>query len=129
MIYLLFVELLKREKTDVASLNINDIQTIYKIRNNLLTQLNNPPDVSALASEAKFSKSKLMRLFRQIFGTGIFQYYQAFRMQEAARLLQAKQYSVSEVGYQMGFENLSHFTRVFEKHIGKKPKKYSRELI
>lgn len=125
LIYLLFAELLKREKTDVAALNITDIQTIYKIRNSLLTQLNNPPDVNALASEAKFSKSKLTRLFNQIFGTGIFQYYQAFRMQEAARLLKTKQYSVSEVGYQMGFSNLSHFTRTFEKHVGMKPKKYA----
>jgi AraC-like DNA-binding protein len=125
LIYLLFAELLKREKTAVASLNITDLQTIYKIRDSLLTRLNIPPDVSALAAEANFSKSKLTRLFRQIFGTGIFQYYQAFRMQEAARLLKAKQLSVSEVGYQMGFSNLSHFTRTFEKHVGMKPKKYS----
>jgi len=125
LIYLLFAEMLKREKTDVASLNIADIQTIYKIRNRLLTRLDTPPDVSALASEAQFSKSKLTRLFRQIFGTGIFQYYQAFRMQEAARLLKTKHHSVSEVGYQMGFSNLSHFTRTFEKHVGMKPKKYA----
>jgi AraC-like DNA-binding protein len=47
-----------------------------------------------LALQANFSKSKLTRLFTQIFGTGIFQYYQAFRMQEAARLLKANQLSV-----------------------------------
>jgi len=29
------------------------------------------------------------------------------------------------VGYQLGFTNLSHFSRVFEQHTGKKPKKYS----
>jgi len=33
---------------------------------------------------------------------------------------------VSDVGYQMGFTNLSHFSRVFEEHIGMKPKQYSR---
>jgi AraC-like DNA-binding protein len=126
LIYLLFSELLKRETASVASLNITDMQTIYSIRDSLLTRLNTPPDVSELASKANFSKSKLTRLFRQIFGTGIFQYYQAFRMQEAARLLKAKQLSVSEVGYQMGFSNLSHFSRTFEKHIGMKPKKYAR---
>jgi AraC-like DNA-binding protein len=46
-------------------------------------------------------------------------------MQEAARLLKAKKLSVSEVGYEMGFTNLSHFTRTFEKHTGMKPKKYT----
>jgi AraC-like DNA-binding protein len=46
-------------------------------------------------------------------------------MQEAARLLNEKRLTVSEVGYQLGFTNLSHFSRVFEQHIGMKPKKYS----
>jgi AraC-like DNA-binding protein len=105
--------------------NIADIQTIYKIRDRLLARLDMPPNVSALASEANFSKSKLTRLFRQIFGAGIIQYYQDFRMQEAARLLKARQFSVGEVGYQMGFTNLSHFSRTSEKHIGMKQKKYS----
>jgi AraC-like DNA-binding protein len=125
LIYLLFAELFKRENTSVAALNITDIQMIYKIRNSLLTRLDTPPVVSELALQANFSKSKLTRLFKQIFGTGIFQYYQAFRMQEAAQLLKAKQLSVSEVGYQMGFINLSHFSRTFEKYIGMKPKRYA----
>jgi AraC-like DNA-binding protein len=71
------------------------------------------------------SVSKIKRLFKQIFGTSIFNYYQNFRMQEAARLLREKKLTVSEVGYQMGFTNLSHFSKVFEEHIGMKPKKYS----
>ncbi|WP_198315711.1 helix-turn-helix domain-containing protein [Chitinophaga tropicalis] len=55
---------------------------------------------------------------------GIYDYHQNLRMKEAARLLREEDLSVSEVGYQMGFENLGHFTKVFEKHIGRKPKKY-----
>lgn len=46
-------------------------------------------------------------------------------MKEAERLLKENKLTVSEVGYQMGYSNLSHFTRVFEKHMGMKPKKYS----
>jgi AraC-like DNA-binding protein len=125
LIYLLFAELFKRENTSVAALNIADIKTVYKIRNSLLARLDIPPNISELALQANFSKSKLARLFTQIFGTGIFQYYQAFRMQEAARLLKANELSVSETGYKMGFSNLSHFSRTFEKHFGMTPKKYS----
>jgi transcriptional regulator GlxA family with amidase domain len=55
----------------------------------------------------------------------IFDYYQTLRMQEAARLLKEQHLTVSEVGYQVGFTNLSHFARVFEQHLGLKPKKYS----
>ncbi|MBE4948012.1 helix-turn-helix transcriptional regulator [Chryseobacterium culicis] len=71
------------------------------------------------------SVSKLVKLFRQVFGDSIYNYFQTLRMQEAARLLREEQLSVSEAGYQLGFSNLSHFSRIFEKHIGMKPKKYS----
>jgi transcriptional regulator GlxA family with amidase domain len=86
-----------------------------------------PPNLDALAVMSNFSKSKLKRLFKQIFGTSIFHYYQSFRMKEAANLLREHKMSVSEVGFQMGFSNLSHFTRLFETHIGMKPKRWSME--
>jgi AraC-like DNA-binding protein len=47
-------------------------------------------------------------------------------MKEAARLLKEEKLSVSDVGYQLGFTNLSHFSRIFAAHIGMKPKQYSR---
>jgi AraC-like DNA-binding protein len=34
--------------------------------------------------------------------------------------------SVSEVGYALGFSNLSHFTKVFEEHNGIKPKAFQK---
>jgi len=46
-------------------------------------------------------------------------------MQKAAQLLKEKRLSVSDVGYELGFTNLSHFSRVFERYTGIKPKKYS----
>ncbi|MGD1317757.1 helix-turn-helix domain-containing protein [Chryseobacterium sp. 2R14A] len=71
------------------------------------------------------SETKLKRSFNQVFGKCIFQYYQNFRMLEAARLLR-EGLSVSEVGYLLCFSNLGHFTKVFEQMIGIKPKRYSR---
>jgi AraC-like DNA-binding protein len=46
-------------------------------------------------------------------------------MEEAAFLLKQSGYSVSEVGYQLGFTNLSHFSRLFQRYYGSTPKKYS----
>lgn len=125
LICLLIAELLKRENTTVAALNVDDVQTIYKIRDAMLKQLDISPNLDELASAASFSKSKFKRLFKQIFGTSPFNYYQSFRMQEAANLLRENKLSVSEVGFRLGFSNLSHFTRLFETHIGMKPKRWS----
>ncbi|MGQ7946915.1 helix-turn-helix domain-containing protein [Flavobacterium sp. WC2509] len=127
LVCLLIAELLKRENTAISALNVDDVQAIYKIRDAMLKQLDVSPNLDALASEINFSKSKLKRLFKQIFGISLFHYFQSFRMQEAAALLREHKLSVSEVGFRMGFSNLSHFTRLFETHIGVKPKKYSME--
>jgi AraC-like DNA-binding protein len=122
----LLIELGKRDKIPLHALNKQDVQTIYRIKEQLLGRLDKPPLISELAFIANMSPSKLKRLFSQVFGSSIFNYYQEFRMKEAARLLKEEKLSVSDTGYQLGFTNLSHFSRVFKKHLGMKPKQYSR---
>jgi AraC-like DNA-binding protein len=122
----LLMELEKRDERRLYALNICDIQAIYKVKEQIFVNLGKPPVIKELSIIANMSPTKLKVLFKQIFGNSIFNYYQEFRMKEAARLLKENKLSVSDVGYQMGFTNLSHFSRVFEEHIGMKPKQYSR---
>ncbi|WP_306350657.1 helix-turn-helix domain-containing protein [Flavobacterium sp. '19STA2R22 D10 B1'] len=121
----LLMELVKRDEKHIYALNGNDVQIIYKVRERILTHLDVPPILQELAVSSNMSPTKLKRLFKQIFGNSIFNYYQEFRMKEAARFLKEEKLSVSEVGYRLGFTNLSHFSRMFEQHMGMKPKKYS----
>ncbi len=125
LIYLLFTELLKRREVPAQALNVADVKKIYQVKDNILAHIDHPPKLEELAKFSGMSESKLKRLFKQIFGKNIYDYYQSFRMTEAAYLLKEKGLSVSETGYQLGFSNLSHFARVFEKYIGLKPKRYS----
>lgn len=122
----LLMELEKRDEKHLYSLNAHDVQAIYKVKEQMVRSLETPPVIKDLAAIANMSPSKLKRLFRQIFGNSIFNYYQEFRMKEAGRLLKEEKLSVSDVGYQLGFTNLSHFAKVFQEHIGMKPKQYSR---
>lgn len=128
LIYLFFVELQKRQQTTTYALNGEDVKQIYAVRDQIISDLSMTPDVKALAQQASMSESKIQRLFKQIFGDTIYNYYQQLRMKEAAYLIREKQLSVSAAGYQLGFSNLSHFTRLFEKHHGAKPKKFSKGL-
>ncbi|QNN44587.1 helix-turn-helix transcriptional regulator [Pedobacter roseus] len=121
----IFTLLLQREAIPASNMHIDDIKAIYAIKYHLHSHLAQAPNIAALSREANMSEPKLRKLFKQTFGKGVFEYYQSARMLEAAKLLKEKRLSVSEVGYQLGFTNLSHFTRVFEQHIGIKPKKYS----
>jgi len=122
----LLIELEKRDEKQLVALNNQDIQTLYKVKEQMLGHLETPPVIKELAVFANMSPTKLKRLFRQIFGNSIFNYYQAFRMKEAAFLLKEQKLSVSDVGNHLGFTNLSHFSKVFKDHMGMKPKQYSR---
>ncbi|RYF69639.1 MAG: AraC family transcriptional regulator [Cytophagaceae bacterium] len=121
----IFTLLMQRETVPASGMHIDDVKAIYAIKVRLQGHLDKPPHIAALAREAGMSEPKLRKLFRQTFSKGVFDYYQSARMQQAARLLKEKGLTVSEVGYQLGFTNLSHFSRVFEQYIGIKPKKYS----
>nr|WP_068892368.1 AraC family transcriptional regulator [Pedobacter panaciterrae] len=125
----IFALLMQREAVPISAMHIDDIKAIYAVKFRLQSQLSEPPDIAALTIEAGMSAPKMRKLFKQAFGKGIFEYYQSLRMQEAERLLKEKRLTVSEVGYELGFTNLSHFTRVFEQYIGMKPKKYSSTFI
>jgi AraC-like DNA-binding protein len=125
LIYLLFSNLLKREKTEHHHLNNAEIDAVYLVRNTVESNLEKPLTKDELVKLSGMNELKLRRIFTQVFGKGIYEYYNHLRMQKAARLLSQKGLSVSEVGYQLGFSNLSYFGRLFEKHFGLKPKKWS----
>ncbi len=125
MIYLLFDKLLSRADEKQNPINKADIDKLYVIRTALLADLSVPPQLGSLAKMGGMSETKMKQLFKQTFGDTIYNYYQNERMQEAGFLLKHAGYSVSEAGYRLGFSNLSHFSRLFEKFYGITPKKYS----
>lgn len=125
LIYLLFEKLQKRENHTHNPVHRDDVEKLSVIRTAILADLSTPPVLPELAKMAGFGETKMKEMFKQVFGDTIYNYYQHARMEEAAYLLKHGGLSVSEVGYQLGFANLSHFGRLFEKHHGSKPKKYA----
>ncbi|GGH07122.1 helix-turn-helix transcriptional regulator [Mucilaginibacter phyllosphaerae] len=128
LMYLVFSKLSLRENTAIKSINSSDAEKLLAIRNVVLNDLSTPPVLHELAIIALMSETKLKQLFKQTFGDTIYNYYQKARMQEAAFLLKQAKHSVAKVGYQLGFTNLSHFSRLFAKQYGITPKKFSQTL-
>lgn len=124
LLYLLFRRLSIRENKNHRSINNADAKKLMMIRNEILQDLSSPPILKKLTQMAAMSETKLNQLFKQTFGDSIYNYFQTARMEEAAFLLKQANRSVSETGYELGFSNLSHFSRLFKKHFGMAPKKY-----
>jgi len=124
LLFHLFESLKKRQNAVSQKLSTKEIEAVYLVRDKIVSSLSRFSSIDELKQIAGMNELKLRKLFEQVFGMGIYDYYQHLRMKEAARLMREENISVSAAGYKMGFENLGHFTKVFEKHIGKKPMKY-----
>jgi len=125
LLYLVFEKLQQRESQPHSAVHKDDVEKLFLIRTAILSDLAIQPSLPELAKMAGFGETKMKDIFKQVFGDTIYNYYQQARMDEAAFLLKHGGLSVSETGYQLGFANLSHFGRLFEKYHGVKPKKYA----
>ena len=121
-LYLLFTKITERESQHEIALNRSDADRVYEVRSIILRDLSVAPQLTDLSKQVAMSPTKMKTLFRQVFGDSIYNYFQNARMNEAARLL--KENSVAETGYKLGFTNMSHFSRLFEKYFKLKPRKF-----
>lgn len=91
----------------------------------LLTQnLDEPPTLAALARQVGLSETTLKRGFHQVFGTTVFGYLRARRMERAHTLLHAGEATVLEAAALVGYSNPSNFAAAFRKQFGVNPKTF-----
>ena len=71
------------------------------------------------------SESKFNKIFKAIYGDSYFSYLREQRLIMAKEMLQSKKFSVSEVGFQVGYSNLSKFSKSFKDQFGILPSEVS----
>jgi len=107
---------------DLRGLHIDDYQRLLDIKDKLLVSFDQKISLEGIANEFGLSVSKLKRDFKTLFDCSIYQFYTHAKMDEAFRLLKTGNYSVMEVGYDLGYQNLSKFSEMFRKVKGISPK-------
>ena len=75
------------------------------------------------------SLSTFKREFQQTFNESPGKWITKRRVEHAANLLVNTDQSVSQVAFESGFEDLSHFSRVFKQVTGKNPTEYKKDLV
>ncbi|MBS2211972.1 helix-turn-helix transcriptional regulator [Carboxylicivirga mesophila] len=106
---------------ELNGLHIDDYNRLMRIKKHLLASLADSINVEAIADEFAISISKLNRDFKALFNMTIYKFYTHAKMDEAYRRLQSGQYSVTEVGYDLGYNSLSKFSEMFKKVKGISP--------
>ena len=113
-----------QKSSHIRSLQIrqDDIYRMMEIENELMQDYSkNAPTVEDLAGKHAMGISKLKRQFKQIYGKPVFEYYQKSRMTKAKDMLLSGEYTVKEVGYKLGYQNLSNFANAFKKEFAVLP--------
>lgn len=105
-----------------SGISRHDVEAAQKIEARLTADVTNlPPTLRELAREAAMSESKLKKIFKAVYDLPPYEYYQRQRMQKARLMLLSGNYSVKDIGYTLGYSNLSNFTLAFKKVFGKLP--------
>ena len=80
--------------------------------------------VGELAASVNLGPSRLEHLFRATLRTSIREVVRTRRIAEAARLLLATHKRVSEIGHDVGFNDISNFNHAFRRQFGVSPRDY-----
>ena len=87
----------------------------------LRTNHNKPLRIAGLARQLGMSVSGLHHHFKAATGMSPLQFQKQFRLQEARRLLLAGDVDAATAGYQVGYDDASHFSREYRRLFGEPP--------
>ena len=83
--------------------------------------------VSDFGKEIGMSRTQLFRKLRALTNQSVSDFIRDFRLKRAAYLLKNNAGNISDIAYQVGFNNLSYFTKCFKELFGKTPSEFLHE--
>ncbi|MCH4896050.1 AraC family transcriptional regulator [Marinilabiliaceae bacterium JC040] len=124
LLSLLLERFINREDKVYQEIKEVNLKQIFKAREILLNDFSKTITIKELSRECGLSSTRLRDLFKTVYGKSIHKYFQEYRMEEAKRLLLTGKYTVSDVGYKVGYSHLGHFSAAFKKMYNVLPKSF-----
>lgn len=82
-----------------------------------------------IARIACLSPNHLLRTYTQIYGKTPHQHISEFRISKAKRLLVDLDINMTDITFELGFQNPVSFSKMFKQHVGISPKEYRKKVI
>jgi len=123
----LLLQLLVILNRSTSQLNVQekpDNKNILNIAKYLSENYQQKITLSQLGRNFFLSESYLSRSFKQVTGVNIISYLNVLRVKQAQALLSETNKTITEIAYSVGYENLTHFERVFKSVTALSPLKY-----
>ena len=111
-----------------ASISAKDQEAMQSLKHFLLQNYSTKVDLQRLAQMCYMSKSKLTYLFRMLYGTTIYEFILACRIDRAKELLADREKKLSEIAVLVGYERQSSFSAAFHQKTGITPNEFRRQF-
>jgi AraC family transcriptional activator of pobA len=105
----------------------NDALAAYFANGLLVSQ--GLPSVNVMASQLNLSPRYLSDMLKQETGKTAMELIHIYLVNEAKNRLKSDDQRVSEIAYELGFENLPYFSRLFKKETGISPNQFKKGLV
>ena len=88
----------------------------------------NPIPLEEIADQVSMTVPAFCRYFKKTSGKTFTKVVNEYRVVHATKLLSETPLSISDICFECGFNNFSHFNKVFKEQTGKSASKYRSEL-
>ena len=110
---------------DYDPIDSKKIDTIYKFVNDNFEQ---HIELENIANKVNMTVPAFCRYLKKVSGKTFTKIVNEYRIVHATKLLTESEMSVTEICYECGFNNFSHFNKQFQIVTGKKPSIYRKEI-
>ena len=95
----------------------------------ILSHLEDPLSLNQVAAFSGMTPNSFCRWFKKAVRSSFVQYLNTARIERACQYLVETDWKISEIAYKTGFENISHFNRIFKKIKLKSPSQYRKSVL
>jgi AraC-like DNA-binding protein/ligand-binding sensor protein len=102
--------------------------SIARARQFILEHRGEELSLATVAKTANMSSYYFCKTFKRVTGLNFTDYLARVRIEKAKELLLNPNARVSEIVFDVGFQSITHFNRIFKRHVGKSPTEYRASL-
>lgn len=88
-----------------------------------------PITLEHFAEVACFSQNHLLRNYSAIFGKTPHQHITELRLSKAKQLLKTPDFSITDITFEIGYQNPVSFSKIFKQRVGISPLQYRKQVI
>lgn len=116
----------QEDKMEQIKVKGNNDALMERIMKSINKNISNPDfNVEELTEDVGISRAQLHRKMKEITGISTGEFIRNLRLEQAARLISEGKINITQVAYNVGFNNQTHFSTVFKKHFGMSPSEYA----